>query len=98
MKCTLRREFMKMTCVNRLNYNYYYLAFDVVHESNYKMLRGKNRRKRRYEREAGSLSFQSCKIKFMLWRNSCLESTLVNVLLQIKVSLKSSPSFLSKDY
>lgn len=29
---------MKMTCVNRLNYNYYYLAFDVVHESNYKML------------------------------------------------------------
>lgn len=32
-----------MTCVNRLNYNYYYLAFDVVHESNYKMLK-KNRR------------------------------------------------------
>lgn len=30
---------MKMTCVNRLNYNYYYLAFDVVHESNYKMLK-----------------------------------------------------------
>lgn len=29
-----------MTCVNRLNYNYYYLAFDVVHESNYKMLGG----------------------------------------------------------
>lgn len=36
---------MKMTCVNRLNYNYYYLAFDVVHESNYKMLK-KNKRKR----------------------------------------------------
>lgn len=31
-----------MTCVNRLNYNYYYLASDVVHESNYKML-GKKR-------------------------------------------------------
>lgn len=30
-----------MTRVNRLNYNYYYLAFDVVHESNYKMLGGK---------------------------------------------------------
>lgn len=54
-----------MTCVNRLNYNYYYLAFDVVHESNYKMLGGK-RRKRRYVRDAGSLSFHSCKIKFML--------------------------------
>lgn len=32
---------MKMTCVNRLNYNYYYWAFDVVHESNYKMLKKK---------------------------------------------------------
>lgn len=43
-----------MTCVNRLNYNYYYLAFDVVRESNYKMLRvwgGGG------EGEAGSLSF-----------------------------------------
>lgn len=30
-------EFMKMTCVNRLNYNYYYFAFDVVRHSNYKM-------------------------------------------------------------
>lgn len=30
-----------MTCVNRLNYNYYYLAFDVVRESNYKMLKKK---------------------------------------------------------
>lgn len=28
---------MEMTCVDRLNYNYYYLAFDVVRESNYKM-------------------------------------------------------------
>lgn len=28
---------MKMSCVKRLNYNYYYLAFDVVRESNYKM-------------------------------------------------------------
>lgn len=52
-----------MTCVNRLNYNYYYLAFDVVHESNYKMLGGKM--EGRYVREAGSLSFWSCKIKFM---------------------------------
>lgn len=32
------KEFMEMTCVDRLNYNYYYLAFDVVRESNYKML------------------------------------------------------------
>lgn len=31
-------DFMEMTCVDRLNYNYYYLAFDVVRESNYKML------------------------------------------------------------
>lgn len=29
---------MEMTCVDRLNYNYYFLAFDVVCESNYKML------------------------------------------------------------
>lgn len=34
------KEFMEMTCVERLNYNYYYLAFDVVRESNYKMLGG----------------------------------------------------------
>lgn len=32
------KQFMEMTCVDRLNYNYYYLAFDVVRESNYKML------------------------------------------------------------
>lgn len=31
---------MEMTCVDGLNYNYYYLAFDVVRESNYKMLGG----------------------------------------------------------
>lgn len=46
-----------MTCVNRLNYNYYYLAFDVVRESNYKMLEKKKRGKRRDEEKAGSLSF-----------------------------------------
>lgn len=46
-----------MTRAKRLNYNYYYLAFDVVHESNYKMLGGKNRGMSRYERKAGSLSF-----------------------------------------
>lgn len=43
-----------MTCVNRLNYNYYYLAFDVVRESNYKMLKKKEGRD---EGKAGSLSF-----------------------------------------
>lgn len=39
---------MKMTCVNRLNYNYYYLAFDVVHHSNYEIFKksGKMRAKR----------------------------------------------------
>lgn len=47
---------MKMTCVNRLNYNYYYLVFDVVRQSNYKMLK----------RELGKSSFQSYKNKFML--------------------------------
>lgn len=48
-----------MTCVNKLNYNYYYWAFDVVHESNYKMLKKKKLKGREvwYEREAGSLSF-----------------------------------------
>lgn len=42
MKCTLsreRQEFMKMTCMNRLNYNYYYFAFDVLRQSNYKMFK-----------------------------------------------------------
>lgn len=43
-----------MTCVNRLNYNYYYLAFDVVRQSNYKMF--KKRGKRGDEGKAGSLS------------------------------------------
>lgn len=32
-----------MTCVNRLNYNYYYFAFDVVRQSNYKMFKKKER-------------------------------------------------------
>lgn len=38
---------MKMTCVTRLNYNYYYFAFDVVRQSNYKMLKKKEREERR---------------------------------------------------
>lgn len=45
-----------MTCVNRLNYNYYYLASDVVHESNYRMLK-KNKRKRGVIQEGSGESF-----------------------------------------
>lgn len=37
---------MKMTCVNRLNYNYYYFTFDVVRQSNYKMLKKEREEKR----------------------------------------------------
>lgn len=59
MKRTLsreRQEFMKMTCVNRLNYDYYYFAFDVVRQSNYKMFKKKKReREGRDEGKVGSL-------------------------------------------
>lgn len=47
-----------MTCVNRLNYNYYYWAFDVVRESNYKMLKKiKSKRKRGMIWEGSGESF-----------------------------------------
>lgn len=35
---------MKMTCMNRLNYNYYYFAFDVLRQSNYKMFKNERGR------------------------------------------------------
>jgi len=48
-------EFMKITCVNRLNYNYYYFAFDVVRQSNYNFFSFKESEETRGN--AGSLSF-----------------------------------------
>lgn len=85
MKRTLsreRQEFMKMTCVNRLNYNYYYFAFDVVCQSNYKMLKKREGREEMREKQG----VWSYKIEFMLVGKSCLKSTVLNVLLQITFS------------
>ena len=70
-----------MSCVKRLNYNYYYLAFDVVRESNYKMWI----KKRGDERKAGSAPSRVVKSNLCYWENR-LKSTALNVLLQITFS------------
>ena len=69
---------MKMTCVNRLNYNYYYFSFDVVRQSNYKIVkkeegeregeRGREREKERVRLKERVDSFleERYKIKLML--------------------------------
>lgn len=52
-----------MTCVNRLNYNYYYFAFDVVRQSNYKKERGEGEEMREKQ---GVFPSRVIKIEFML--------------------------------
>lgn len=71
-----------MTCVNRLNYNYYYLAFDVVHESNYKMLGEKEGRDDMWGTQ-GVFPSRVVKSNLCWGGGSCLKSTVLNVLLQI---------------
>lgn len=71
--------------MNRLNYNYYYFAFDVLRQSNYKMFKNE-REGMKGRKKAGSLSIRSYKIEFMLVGISCLKSEALNVLLQITIS------------
>ncbi len=69
---------MKMTCVNRLNYNYYYFAFDVVRQSNYKMLKKKEERGREEMREkqgvfpARVIKTNLCGWENRVWSRQCL--------------------------
>lgn len=80
---------MKMTCVNRLNYNYYYFAFDVVRQSNYKKERGEGEEMREKQ---GVFPSRVIKSNLCYREKSCLKSTVLNVLLQITFPLKSSLS------
>lgn len=56
-----------MTCVNRLNYNYYYLAFDVVRESNYKMLEKKREGREEMRRKQGVFPSRVIKTNLCYW-------------------------------
>lgn len=60
---------MKMTRANRLNYNYYYLAFDVVHESNYKMLREKTEGSEDMRGRLGVFPSRVIKSNLCYWEN-----------------------------